>query len=73
MTVHYIDGDKQVINVKDGFIVKDGDNFLPGTYDELVTAVRAMDLDEGDLSSVQTIAYKGGRAVLTEHDLDMID
>lgn len=73
MTVEYYDGNKSVIKVKDGYIVKDDDGFMPGTYDELVTAVRAMDLNEDDLSSVQTIAYKGGRTVLTEHDLDMID
>ena len=73
MTVQYTDGDKQVINVKDGYIIQDGEKFMPGTYDELVTAVRALDLDEDDLSTVQTIAYKMGRTVLTEHDLDMID
>lgn len=72
MTTVYDDGDVEVFRVKNGLIAKSGNDFLPGTYDEIVTAVMAAQVNQDGLNYVAGLAAKTG-SNLTMDDVAYAD
>ena len=72
MAIVYDDGDVEVFRVKKGLIAKSGSDFLPGTYDEVVTAVMATQVNQDGLNYVAGLAAKTG-SKLTMDDVAYAD